>query len=308
MVYSLPRLSAVLAVQYCLGWPFAGGFTCRRAAPGPEGQLAVASRSGEMVRLALGGAYTLPGPESLYDIKTAVEGQARAAVRAAAARLELEAADADADDGSSREEGKPALLAGLEKFSGDLMKNLGMAAKTRKPTELRRRFNQHVAMRVRSPPQPQDDIDLRRDASIEVDDIGESGEDVSPPTKQPTNQPPPPPAPAKAEPPPKEERPSRHQSRAVGSAPLGGVPQRRTSAQIKELYGGGRQSKTSAAQGAASSASAVMGDNVARMRERGERLSKLQEKTAALEDNAKGFADMARELAKKQSSKKWWQL
>lgn len=42
--------------------------------------------------------------------------------------------------------------------------------------------------------------------------------------------------------------------------------------------------------------------------ERGEKLSQLQDKTAALEESAMSFAEMAKKLAAQQANKKWWQL
>jgi hypothetical protein len=42
--------------------------------------------------------------------------------------------------------------------------------------------------------------------------------------------------------------------------------------------------------------------------ERGEKLSQLQDKTAALEESAQSFAEMAKRIAAQNQNKKWWQL
>lgn len=59
---------------------------------------------------------------------------------------------------------------------------------------------------------------------------------------------------------------------------------------------------------AADGVGSIMADNVARLDERGERLRKMQDKTAALESDAADFATMARKLAEQSANKKWWQM
>jgi hypothetical protein len=46
----------------------------------------------------------------------------------------------------------------------------------------------------------------------------------------------------------------------------------------------------------------------AKLHERGEKLSKLDEKAGDMENDAAGFAELARQLAEKQRNKKWWEL
>jgi hypothetical protein len=51
IVYSLPRLVSLVAVhlEYCFGWPLKSAWQ-GYAAAGPQGQLALVSASGELVR------------------------------------------------------------------------------------------------------------------------------------------------------------------------------------------------------------------------------------------------------------------
>jgi len=44
------------------------------------------------------------------------------------------------------------------------------------------------------------------------------------------------------------------------------------------------------------------------LNERGEKISRLQDNTSQLENQAKSFADMARELREKEERKKWWEF
>ena len=48
--------------------------------------------------------------------------------------------------------------------------------------------------------------------------------------------------------------------------------------------------------------------NRALLAERGEKLSRLDERTAQMEADAQDFATMARRLAEQEKNKKWWQL
>lgn len=79
----------------------------------------------------------------------------------------------------------------------------------------------------------------------------------------------------------------------------------RTAAEIKEAYGfSGRDRAASTQQGVAGTA-AVMAENVSRLQERQERLSRLEDRTADMVSDAEGFAAMAKKLAQQQS-KPWW--
>jgi hypothetical protein len=51
-----------------------------------------------------------------------------------------------------------------------------------------------------------------------------------------------------------------------------------------------------------------MEQNRQMLAERGERLRALDERTAAMQDDAEDFASLARKLAEQQANKKWYQL
>lgn len=51
-----------------------------------------------------------------------------------------------------------------------------------------------------------------------------------------------------------------------------------------------------------------MEQNRAMLAERGERLRQLDEKTAAMSNDAEDFASLAKKLADQQAAKKWYQL
>ena len=52
----------------------------------------------------------------------------------------------------------------------------------------------------------------------------------------------------------------------------------------------------------------IMEQNRAMLAERGERLQQLDEKTAAMANDAEDFASMAKRLADMQANRKWWQF
>ena len=52
----------------------------------------------------------------------------------------------------------------------------------------------------------------------------------------------------------------------------------------------------------------IMEQNRQMLAERGERLQRLDERTAAMADDADDFASMAKQLADMQANRKWWQL
>lgn len=52
----------------------------------------------------------------------------------------------------------------------------------------------------------------------------------------------------------------------------------------------------------------VMAENMQRLGERGEKLSRLEDRTAELEDDAGNFASLAKQLADGYSNRKWWQM
>lgn len=79
----------------------------------------------------------------------------------------------------------------------------------------------------------------------------------------------------------------------------------RSAAEIKEAYGfSGRDRAASAQQGVAGT-SAVMAENISRLHERKERLSRLEDRTADMVNDAEGFAAMAKKL-NQQQSRPWW--
>lgn len=51
-----------------------------------------------------------------------------------------------------------------------------------------------------------------------------------------------------------------------------------------------------------------MAENMQRLGERGEKLSRLEDRTAELEDDAGNFASLAKQLADSYSNRKWWQM
>jgi hypothetical protein len=94
-------------------------------------------------------------------------------------------------------------------------------------------------------------------------------------------------------------------SAAARVRPASGKVGTRTAAEIKEAYGYSGRGRAGAAQQRAAGTAAIMSDNVARMHERQERLSRLEERTADMMADAEGFAAAAKRLAQQQS-KPWW--
>ncbi len=50
----------------------------------------------------------------------------------------------------------------------------------------------------------------------------------------------------------------------------------------------------------------IMNETRAALAERGERLGRLQDKTAAMEEEAAGFAAMAKQLRDREANRKWF--
>ena len=76
----------------------------------------------------------------------------------------------------------------------------------------------------------------------------------------------------------------------------------KTADEIREAYGRPRK----AAQGQAEGVQSVLGEAQARLAERGERLSRIEQRTQQMEDDAANFADLAKQLAAKQKGGGWW--
>ena len=79
----------------------------------------------------------------------------------------------------------------------------------------------------------------------------------------------------------------------------------RSASDIRSAYG--RDRRETSASASAGDVAAIMGDNVARLKERQEKLERLEERGADLEKSAANFADMARQL-NQQANKPWWKL
>lgn len=52
----------------------------------------------------------------------------------------------------------------------------------------------------------------------------------------------------------------------------------------------------------------IMEQNRAMLAERGERLRALDERSAAMSNDAEDFASLAKKLAEQEANRKWWQL
>lgn len=52
----------------------------------------------------------------------------------------------------------------------------------------------------------------------------------------------------------------------------------------------------------------IMEQNRAMLAERGERLRALDERSAAMSNDAEDFASLAKKLADQEANRKWWQL
>lgn len=110
--------------------------------------------------------------------------------------------------------------------------------------------------------------------------------------------------PVEAPPPHRVRRPGRadagpSQPEASTSGGSGfGAPSARSVEEIKAKYGHGRQGAAASADERGQSAAGVMGQNVAMMQERGERLGRLGERAEEMAGDAAGFADLARQLSK----------
>eukprot|EP00803_Ostreobium_quekettii_P005646 evm.model.scf_1045.1 EVM.evm.TU.scf_1045.1 scf_1045:2551-3995(+) len=76
-------------------------------------------------------------------------------------------------------------------------------------------------------------------------------------------------------------------------------PRQRTANEIKAAYGRTKPQTGDTARG-------IMEENMAGLHERGEKLRRLQDRTAELENEARGFESRARELAQQQKKKSWW--
>ncbi|KAK9811618.1 hypothetical protein WJX72_007037 [[Myrmecia] bisecta] len=101
---------------------------------------------------------------------------------------------------------------------------------------------------------------------------------------------------------PAESDPGRAELFRGASRPSGaGKPGMRTAAEIRAAYGRAPAKR-------ANEVGSLMAENRDKLMERGEKLSRLQDKTDALENDAADFATMARKLAEQQTNRKWWQL
>ncbi|KAL4431642.1 hypothetical protein ABPG77_001484 [Micractinium sp. CCAP 211/92] len=81
------------------------------------------------------------------------------------------------------------------------------------------------------------------------------------------------------------------------------APYSRSASEIKSAYGRG-----STASGRASDVRGIMEQNRAMLAERGERLRSLDERSAAMSNDAEDFASLAKKLADQEANRKWWQL
>ncbi|GMH38758.1 hypothetical protein BSKO_06642 [Bryopsis sp. KO-2023] len=81
-------------------------------------------------------------------------------------------------------------------------------------------------------------------------------------------------------------------------------PKVRTADQIREAYG----MKPRNANAKAERVGGIMAENLDKMKERGERLKGLDDKTAVMTNEAANFADLAKQLADQQKNRKWWQM
>eukprot|EP00884_Botryococcus_braunii_P015587 jgi/Botrbrau1/2711/Bobra.0203s0053.1 len=88
--------------------------------------------------------------------------------------------------------------------------------------------------------------------------------------------------------------------RREASRPAGpdGKPATRTAEEIKAAYG--RPAKKAGELGT------MMNETRAALAERGERLSRLQDKTSAMEEDAASFAAMAKQIRDREASRKWF--
>jgi len=77
----------------------------------------------------------------------------------------------------------------------------------------------------------------------------------------------------------------------------------RSASDIRSAYG--RDNRVAAS--AANNTAAIMGDNVARLKERQERLERMEERGADLEKSAADFAAMAKQL-NQAANKPWWKI
>ncbi|KAK2075660.1 hypothetical protein QBZ16_001768 [Prototheca wickerhamii] len=83
----------------------------------------------------------------------------------------------------------------------------------------------------------------------------------------------------------------------------GSKPVNRTASQIRKAYG-----RAPSARDSAASTQAILSDNMRRLGERGEKLSRLEERTAELEEGAMDFASASKQLADSFANRKWWQM
>ncbi|KAL6767592.1 hypothetical protein ACKKBF_B35875 [Auxenochlorella protothecoides x Auxenochlorella symbiontica] len=96
--------------------------------------------------------------------------------------------------------------------------------------------------------------------------------------------------------------PSTTPREATPPAAGGPRPVNRTVSMVKRTYG--RPTTSKRVDGVAG----VMAENMQRLGERGEKLSRLEDRTAELEDDAGNFASLAKQLADGYSNRKWWQM
>ncbi|KAL4458921.1 hypothetical protein ABPG75_013786 [Micractinium tetrahymenae] len=84
------------------------------------------------------------------------------------------------------------------------------------------------------------------------------------------------------------------------------APYTRSASEIKSAYG--RGGSVGSAGSRAGDVRGIMEQNRAMLAERGERLRALDERSAAMSNDAEDFASLAKKLAEQEANRKWWQL
>ncbi|CAD7704413.1 unnamed protein product [Ostreobium quekettii] len=301
-VYNLPNLDLCYEIDILdvLGWSwncFALQDHGTKFAAGQDGNLAFVSSCGELVRIALfgEGAPSVLAPKQVYDWELAAAVHyARNASQQRADRMEASKCSGTGDKstgmmqaaslGQEFRKGLDVLVSAAKHATGELNKAVGTMAKGaggEAPPDLPTLFHSqhsrpHEAAAEHSGHREFDSTSGGESSSAAAM-AAVAGNSATAPNRADLFQ------------------------GAHGFSNPSTEPRLRTADEIKAAYG---RARTPARE----TTKSIMQENMSRLHERGEKLRGLEERTADLENDARGFASMAKELVEKQKRRRWWQL
>lgn len=323
IVYTLPNLEVILErpLANCVGWePFKDGRSCRIldfSCVSALGEASLLREGGELIRMSLlsdyEGVFDFDAPPVYDYIVEEAANMANLAVRDE--QVVLQQKLDDPPRAQSKDEGKKRLgvnefftkaaktvadgaldvgqkVGGFGADVGSLLKiskKKGQKAAAFEPREIAHPSEEELLAFLGSQTE-RDSMDLSGWTSIMTDSDGfveepvhhtsvSAGGEVSSSSKN-------------------EGRQNLlGSSNASASSKTHLSPQMRSASEIRRKYGYGDEK-----------AKAGLEETRQKLAERGERLEQMSRKATEMEDGARGFASLAKQLAEGESNKKWWQI